>query len=110
MRMKRTFWLVLTTAVVVISALSLAAVPGLAGASAAKVTDKYLAADTKLNFMATIGGAGSTFAAPLENAAQAIFQARSPTRRSTATKPSARARARPTSSRSWSTGAVAMSR
>ncbi len=76
--MKRTFWPVLTTAVVVISALSLAAVPGLAGASAAKVTDKYLAADTKLNFTATIGGAGSTFAAPLENAAQAIFQARSP--------------------------------
>jgi phosphate transport system substrate-binding protein len=77
MRTKRTVWLVMTTAVVVASALLLATVPGLAGASAVK-TDKYLAADTKLNFTATIGGAGSTFAAPLENAAQAFFQARSP--------------------------------
>jgi phosphate transport system substrate-binding protein len=76
MKMKRTVRLVLTTAVVVTSALSLAAVPGLAGASAAKATDHYLAADTRLNFSATISGAGSTFAAPLENAAQALYQAR----------------------------------
>jgi phosphate transport system substrate-binding protein len=57
------------------AALSLAAVPAFAGVSA---KDQYLAADTRLNFQATIGGAGSTFAAPLQNAAQAFYQARNP--------------------------------
>jgi phosphate transport system substrate-binding protein len=62
---------------VVVTALSLVAVPTLAGAaSATKAKDPYLAADTSLNTAATIGGAGSTFAAPLENAAQSVYSAR----------------------------------
>jgi phosphate transport system substrate-binding protein len=53
------------------------AVPALAGTRSAKTSgDPYLAADTRLNKAATIGGAGSTFAAPLQNAAQAFYQAR----------------------------------
>jgi len=66
----------MTTGVVVISALLLAAVPGLAGASGPNARDPYLSADTRLNNSATIGGGGSSFAAPLENAAQALYQAR----------------------------------
>ena len=53
------------------------AVPALAGTRSAKaVGDPYLAADTQMNKPATLGGAGSTFAAPLQNAAQALFQSR----------------------------------
>jgi phosphate transport system substrate-binding protein len=53
------------------------AVPALAGTRSAKASgDRYLAADTLLNKSATIGGAGSTFAAPLQNAAQAAYGAR----------------------------------
>ena len=70
------------------------------------VSDPYLAADIQLSTPATIGGAGSTFQAPLENAAQALYTSRNPMPRSTATRPSARAPARPTSSRSSSTGAA----
>jgi len=78
MKTKKTARLVMTTGVVVISALLLAAVPGIAGASRANAKDPYLAADTRLNNSATIGGAGSTFAAPLENAGQALYTSRTP--------------------------------
>jgi len=67
----------MTAGVVVISAVLLAALPGLASASA-HASDPYLAADTRLNNSATIGGAGSTFAAPLENAGQALYLSRTP--------------------------------
>ncbi len=73
---KRNTRLVMAAGVAVVSALMLAAVPGLAGASGPNARDPYLAADTHLNNPATIGGGGSSFAAPLENAAQALYQAR----------------------------------
>ncbi len=76
MRVNRTVRLALTTTAVVVTALSLVAIPALAGANPATGRDPYLAADTRLNSAATIGGAGSTFAAPLQNAAQALYQAR----------------------------------
>lgn len=77
MRMHKTVRLALTTTAVVVTALSMVVVPALAGTCSAKaVGDPYLAADTRLNKPATIGGAGSTFAAPLQNAAQALFQSR----------------------------------
>ncbi len=77
MRIHRTVRLALTTAAVVVTALSMVAVPALAGTRSAKASgDRYLAADTLLNKSATIGGAGSTFAAPLQNAAQAAYGAR----------------------------------
>jgi len=76
--MDRTVRNALAASAVVITALSLAAVPALAGTHGAKAShDPYLAADTHLNTPATIGGAGSTFAAPLQNAAQVIYAARS---------------------------------
>jgi phosphate transport system substrate-binding protein len=79
MRINRTVRLALTSTAVVIAALSVAVVPALAGVSGAKAgTDPYLASDTHLNWPVTIGGAGSTFAAPLQNAAQALYQARVP--------------------------------
>ncbi|MFZ2056147.1 MAG: phosphate ABC transporter substrate-binding protein PstS [Acidimicrobiales bacterium] len=77
MRMHRTVRLVLATTAVVVTALSLVAVPALAGTRSAKTPkDWYLAADTRLTTPATIGGAGSTFAAPLQNAAQVFYQTR----------------------------------
>ncbi len=77
MKMNRTVRLALSTTAVVISAISLAAMSALPGAGAeARSADPYIAADTQLSTAATIGGAGSTFAAPLENAAQALFAAR----------------------------------
>ncbi|MGO9333141.1 MAG: phosphate ABC transporter substrate-binding protein PstS [Acidimicrobiales bacterium] len=77
MRMHRTVRLALATTAVVITALSLVAVPALAGTRSAKTTkDWYLAADTRLTTAATIGGAGSTFAAPLQNAAQVFYATR----------------------------------
>jgi phosphate transport system substrate-binding protein len=80
MKMNRTVRLALTTTAVVLSALSLAEVSALPGAGATTrgKSDPYLAADTRLNSPATIGGAGSTFAAPLENAAQALYAGRNP--------------------------------
>ena len=79
MRIHRTVRLALTTAAVAVTALSMVAVPALAGTRSAKTSgDPYLAADTRLNKSATIGGAGSTFAAPLQNAAQAAYEARTP--------------------------------
>lgn len=77
MKMHRTVRLALTTTGIVLSAIALAAVSALPGAGASpKASDPYLSADTELSTPATIGGAGSTFAAPLENAAQALYQAR----------------------------------
>jgi phosphate transport system substrate-binding protein len=77
MRINRTVRRALTTAGVVLSACSLAAVLSSAGAGAStKGHDPYLYADTRLDNPATIGGAGSTFAAPLENAAQAFYTSR----------------------------------
>ncbi len=78
MNMKRTVRLGFATTAVVFSAIALAAVSALpgAGASTKSVSDPYLAADVQLSTPATIGGAGSTFQAPLENAAQALYQAR----------------------------------
>jgi phosphate transport system substrate-binding protein len=75
--MHRTVRLALATTAVVITALSLVAVPALAGTRSARAPkDPYLAADTHLATPATIGGAGSTFAAPLQNAAQVSYQTR----------------------------------
>jgi phosphate transport system substrate-binding protein len=77
MRMHRTVRLALATTAVVITALSLVAVPALAGTRSARAPkDLYLAADTRMAKPATIGGAGSTFAAPLQNAAQVFYQTR----------------------------------
>ena len=81
MKMKRTARLALTSAAAVTLALSLAAGLTLVGAGASTRAgggvDKYLVADTEFNYPGTtIGGAGSTFAAPLENAAQAIYTSR----------------------------------
>lgn len=45
-------------------------------AGAASTTDPALASDTSISGSATIAGAGSTFDAPLINAAQAIYMAR----------------------------------
>ena len=80
MRMNRSVRLALATTAVVFSAISLAAISALPGAGATTRTsgDPYLAADTQLSTAATIGGAGSTFAAPLENAAQALYSSRNP--------------------------------
>jgi phosphate transport system substrate-binding protein len=79
MKMKRTVRLALGTTAVVISAISLAAMSVIPGAGAeARGADPYLAADMQLSTAATIGGAGSTFAAPLENAAQALYTAHNP--------------------------------
>jgi len=79
MRIHRTVRLALTTAAVAVTALSMVAVPALAGTRSAKTSgDPYLTADNRLNKSATIGGAGSTFAAPLQNAAQAAYEARTP--------------------------------
>jgi len=52
------------------AALTLAATPAFAAG------DPYLAADTVMNNAASIAGGGSTFAGPLQNAAQAYYQAR----------------------------------
>ncbi len=77
MRMHRTVRLALTTTAVVVTALSMVAVPALAGTRSVKaIGDPYLAADTELATPATIGGAGSSFAAPLQNAAQALYTSR----------------------------------
>lgn len=54
------------------AALALTAIPAVASGS----TDPYLSADTTMNFTASIAGGGSTFAAPLENAAIAYYAAR----------------------------------
>jgi len=83
MKMKRTVRLALTSAAAVTLAFSLAAGLTLAGAGASTRAgggiDRYLVADTEFNYAGTtIGGAGSTFAAPLENAAQAIYTSRTP--------------------------------
>jgi phosphate transport system substrate-binding protein len=75
--MHKTVRLALTTIAVVVTALSMVAVPAFARTRSARVSgDPYLAADTQLATPATIGGAGSTFAAPLQNEAQAAFTAR----------------------------------
>jgi len=76
MRMHRTVRLALATTAVVITALSLVAVPARGPRSARAPKDLYLAADTRMAKPATIGGAGSTFAAPLQNAAQVFYQTR----------------------------------
>ena len=76
MRMQKTVRLAITAATVVVTALAVVTVPALAGTRSAKAGDAYLAADTQMNKSATIGGAGSTFAAPLQNAAQALYQSR----------------------------------
>ncbi len=79
MKINRTVRLASTSAAVVLSALALAAVSVLPGAGATpRSGDPYLAADTQLSTPATIGGAGSTFAAPLENAGQALYTSRNP--------------------------------
>ena len=79
MKMNRSVRLALSATAVVLSAISLAAVTAFPGAGATtRSHDPYLAADTRLNNPATIGGAGSTFAAPLENAAQALYTSRNP--------------------------------
>ncbi|MGA3352091.1 MAG: phosphate ABC transporter substrate-binding protein PstS [Acidimicrobiales bacterium] len=79
MKMNRTVRLVLGTTAVVLSAISLAAVSVLPNAGATtRSKDPFLSADTRLNTPATIGGAGSTFAAPLENAAQTLYTSRDP--------------------------------
>jgi phosphate transport system substrate-binding protein len=54
------------------TALSIAALPAVSGASTPK-PDPYLVADTQMNFSASAQGGGSTFAAPLENAGQAYY-------------------------------------
>ncbi|MGA2528268.1 MAG: phosphate ABC transporter substrate-binding protein PstS [Acidimicrobiales bacterium] len=79
MKMNRTVRLAIGTTAVVLSAISLVAVSLLpnAGATTRAKSDPYLAADTRVNAAATIGGAGSTFAAPLENAAQTLYTSRS---------------------------------
>ncbi len=59
-----------STAIVALAAV--VAVP----AGAASTTDPALATDTSISGSATIAGAGSTFDAPLINAAQAIYMAR----------------------------------
>jgi len=77
MRIKETVRRALTTAGVVMSACSLVAAMASAGAAAStKGHDPYLYADTRIDNPATIGGAGSTFAAPLQNAAQAFYTSR----------------------------------
>jgi phosphate transport system substrate-binding protein len=76
MRIHKTVRLAVTATAAAVTALSMIAVPALAGTRSPKTSDPYLIADTQMNFQATIGGAGSTFAAPLENAAQAAFTAR----------------------------------
>jgi phosphate transport system substrate-binding protein len=60
----------LTATAVATTALTLAALPALASG------DPIFAADTQMKNSATIGGAGSTFAAPLQNAAQPVYTAR----------------------------------
>jgi len=69
----RTLRRVVGALAVITTALSLATVPVLAASG-----DPIFAADTQLNTPATIGGGGSTFAAPLENAAIATYLARVP--------------------------------
>jgi len=76
MRMHRSVRLAITATAVAVTALAMVAVPALAGTRSAKASDPYLTADTQMTFQATIGGAGSTFAGPLQNAAQAAFAAR----------------------------------
>lgn len=76
---KRTVRLALTSVAAVTLASSLAAGLTLvnAGASTRSSIDRYLVADTEFGYSGTtIGGAGSTFQAPLENAAQAIYTSR----------------------------------
>ena len=60
------------------TALTLVALPTVASATSKSTPkpDPYLVADTEMNFSASAAGGGSTFAAPLENAAQAYYQAR----------------------------------
>jgi phosphate transport system substrate-binding protein len=75
----RTIRHALTTAAAVFAAFSLVAGLAAAGAGASpKAHDPYLYADTRIDLGATIGGAGSTFAAPLQNAAQAFYTSRNP--------------------------------
>ena len=77
MRTHRIVRLAVTATAVVVTALSMVAVPALASTRSARAAgDPYLAADTQMNKPATLGGAGSTFAAPLQNAAQALYQSR----------------------------------
>lgn len=54
----------------------LLAAPALAAAHTTPKPDPYLVADTEMTTPASIAGGGSTFAAPLENAAQAYYGAR----------------------------------
>jgi phosphate transport system substrate-binding protein len=55
------------------TALTLTALPALASAPK---PDPYLVADTQMTNAASIAGGGSTFAGPLQNAAEAYYQAR----------------------------------
>ena len=50
--------------------------PAMAASHSTPKPDPYLVADTEMTTPASIAGGGSTFAAPLENAAEASYQAR----------------------------------
>jgi phosphate transport system substrate-binding protein len=60
----------------VVSMSLLLAAPALASAHTTPKPDPYLVADTEMTTPASIAGGGSTFAAPLENAGEAYYQAR----------------------------------
>ena len=77
MRTHRSVRLALAATAVALATVSMAALPALAGTRGVRASgDPYLAADTTLATPATIGGAGSTFAAPLQNAAQVVYTSR----------------------------------
>jgi phosphate transport system substrate-binding protein len=72
--MNTTLRRVLTATGVAATAFALSAGPALAGVTAH--ADQYLAFDTQMKNAASIAGGGSSFAAPLQNAAQAAYTAR----------------------------------
>jgi phosphate transport system substrate-binding protein len=73
--MKLTLRRAVTGGAVVGMTLALAA-PALAASHTTPKPDPYVVADTEMTTPASIAGGGSTFAAPLENAAQASYTAR----------------------------------
>ena len=76
--MKTLFRRAAVATVAVGTALTLAAMPSIASAHAKPKPkpDPYTLADTEMTTAASAAGGGSTFAGPLENAAQAFYQAR----------------------------------
>jgi len=75
-QMKNSLRRAITVTAVAATALSLASLPALASTKKAGNPDPYFTWDTQLKQSATIAGAGSSFAAPLQNAAQAEYQSR----------------------------------